>query len=166
VTALDDTGLWYLDGSDFVAAATGDEGPAANRVWRATGQAPEQILAGVPLFAGIDSRELASAGEVISVPPGESLVREGEPGDRFYVLLDGEVQVTIGGRSVRTLAAGDWFGEIALLHNVPRTATVTATTEAKLWTLGRRTFLASLGEAAPVDPAAPDAALPGAGLLV
>jgi CRP-like cAMP-binding protein len=57
--------------------------------------------------------------------------------------------VAIDGRSIRTLEAGDSFGEIALLHSVPRTATVTATADVRLWKLARVAFLAAVSEALP-----------------
>lgn len=116
-----------------------------------------------------DRRELATAGELIASGPGQAAVTQGDPSDAFYVILEGAADVRIDGKPVRTLAPGDWFGEIALLHSVPRTATVTTTTESKLWSLGRDAFLMTLGDGAPADGAAGAAgaaAVPGAGLIV
>jgi hypothetical protein len=69
------------------------------------------------------------------VGAGEDVVREGEPADRFYVLLEGLAAVYSRGRLVRTLAPGDHFGEIALLHDTLRTATVRGLTDVRLFSL-------------------------------
>jgi len=161
VTALEPTMMWYLDGPDFVAAATGNEGLAAQRLTRAGPRTLEDILAAVPLLAGIDRGDLVALGELSTARPGAAIVSEGEPGDRFYVLLEGEARVTVGGRPVRTLVAGDSFGEIAVLHRVPRTATVSAADELALWSLERDAFLRLIEEP---DLAGPD--LAGAGQIV
>jgi CRP-like cAMP-binding protein len=80
----------------------------------------------------------------VHAPAGADIVREGDPGDRFYVIAGGEVEVTEGGRWRRVERAGDCFGEIALLRDVPRTATVTARTDVELLALDRPAFLAAL----------------------
>ena len=78
----------------------------------------------------------------VTVEPGQALIREGEAGDRYYVLESGRLRVTIDGREVRILdQAGTGMGEIALLHNVRRTATVTAVTPCVLLALERSDFL-------------------------
>jgi MFS family permease len=82
---------------------------------------------------------LASSLQEIRLPAGSVVIREGETGDLFYVIGEGEVEV-----AGRTLGAGDSFGEIALLRNVPRTATVTATTDVVLYTLERDIFVAAV----------------------
>ncbi len=169
VTALEPTALWRLDGPDFIAAATGSEGPVARRTMHAAAGSVEDLIANVPLFGAIDQRELARLGRQITSPTGAAITREGEPGDAFYVLLDGLVQVTIAGRFIRTLQPGDSFGEIALLHPVQRTATVTATVESKLWKLERATFLDVLKDTLPTSlsgASTADTDLAGAGILV
>jgi CRP-like cAMP-binding protein len=118
------------------------------------------------MFGAIDRRALAAEGELVSWPAGKPIVTEGDPGDRFYALIEGEARVTIDGQSVRTLLAGDWFGEIALLHDAPRTATVTATVETTLWALGRDGFLVALGQLTPAGSQTSGVAVAGAGLLV
>jgi CRP-like cAMP-binding protein len=71
-------------------------------------------------------------------------VREGELGDRLFVVAEGELEVLSEARSLGRLQRGDSFGEIALLRDVPRTATVPALTEARLYALGRAPFLAAV----------------------
>ena len=88
---------------------------------------------------------LARSGVWQTVPPSTVVIREGDPGERFFVLESGSVDVSRGGEFVRTLSSpGDGFGEIALLRNVPRTATVTATSESQLLGIGRTEFLAAV----------------------
>jgi predicted MFS family arabinose efflux permease len=80
----------------------------------------------------------------VSVPAGTAVVREGDPGDEFYIVEQGAVRVTVGGIPGAPIHAGGFFGEIALLRDVPRTATVTATTDCVLLALERDQFLAAV----------------------
>lgn len=78
----------------------------------------------------------------LTATPGEVIVREGDDGDSYYVIESGSVRVTQRGVELRTMGPGDGFGEIALMQNVARTATVTALEPCVLLTLGQRDFLA------------------------
>ncbi len=101
----------------------------------------------LPLFAPLPPALLASvaaAFERLRIRGSSVVIREGDPGDRFYVIDAGEVQVSIGGVAVRTMGPGTSFGEIALLNNVPRTATVTAVGPVTLLALDREEFLAAV----------------------
>jgi MFS family permease len=105
------------------------------------------LLRGLPMFAPLPVAQLEDLARhllAVHAPAGAEIVREGEPGDRFYVIAAGEVEVTERGAFRRVEAAGDCFGEIALLRDVPRTATVTARTDVELRALDRATFLAAL----------------------
>ena len=85
----------------------------------------------------------------VAVPAGTVVVREGEPGERYYAIADGEVLVTRAGAPIATLTRGEGFGEIALLRDVPRTATVTTARDAQLYTLAKDAFLAAVTGHAP-----------------
>jgi MFS family permease len=84
---------------------------------------------------------LAESLEEVPIELGRVVVRQGETGDRFYLVRDGTLEVSINGRQVQTLGPGDSFGEIALLRDVPRTASVIAQSEGMLYALDRDTFL-------------------------
>ena len=84
---------------------------------------------------------LARGSQVRQLADGEVVFREGEVGDRFYVIERGRVDVTIRDEFVRSETAGDSFGEIALLRDVPRTATVTAATDTVVRSIDRDLFL-------------------------
>jgi hypothetical protein len=106
-----------------------------------------RLLRALPMFAPLPVarlEELAMRVTHVRRAAGETIIREGEPGDRFYVIAEGEVDVTEGGRFRRTEPAGDCFGEIALLREVPRTATVVARTDVDLLALDREEFLAAI----------------------
>jgi CRP-like cAMP-binding protein len=88
--------------------------------------------------------QLAEALDEMQVEAGQEVIRQGEPGDRFYLVRDGTLDVSVDGRSTQSLGAGDSFGEIALLRDVPRTATVTARTDARLYALERNAFITAV----------------------
>jgi CRP/FNR family cyclic AMP-dependent transcriptional regulator len=105
------------------------------------------LLSNVPLLSGLTSKDLEEVGRLadeVDVREGKVLTTEGESGEEFFVILDGTVAVSRGGRHVRDLGPGDFFGEIALLGNVPRTATVTASSPARLLVLAHREFYSLL----------------------
>ena len=87
-------------------------------------------------------RRLAGQLQTLWVAKGETIIREGDEGDLFYLVRDGRVEVSRGGRRVQVLRAGDCFGEVALLAEVPRTATVQALDDTELLTLPRADFQA------------------------
>jgi CRP-like cAMP-binding protein len=102
-----------------------------------------EALGRCPFFAGLSRSELVSlakATEDMEVDAGRALTREGESGREFFVIVDGEVSVTKDGSELRKLGPGDFFGEIALLEDRPRTATVTATTPLRFFVLTRQSF--------------------------
>jgi MFS family permease len=105
------------------------------------------LLRSLPLFAplGAPALEGLAHGLVeVRVPAATPVVAEGEHGDRFYVVAEGELDVTAGGLELGRVGRGDGFGELALLRDVPRTATVTARTDARLYALDKARFLASV----------------------
>ena len=86
------------------------------------------LIRKVPLFAGLSRSELAQVASIadeIDLPADRVLIREGERGREFYVLLEGEAEVTRKGDRIVTRGSGEFFGEIALVSSLPRTATVT-----------------------------------------
>jgi MFS family permease len=106
------------------------------------------LLRSVPIFAPLSIGTLENVSRrlhEIDVPAGRAVVREGEPGDRFYMIAEGEFDVTCTRGAFPSLVGGDVFGEIALLRDVPRTATVTARTDARVFALDRDAFLTAVG---------------------
>jgi CRP/FNR family transcriptional regulator len=90
------------------------------------------MLKNVPLFAGLDDRELtqiASSMRERRFKAGDSVTQEGAGGVGFFVVEEGEADVTVGGSTRGTVGPGDYFGEIALINESPRTATLTARTD-------------------------------------
>jgi hypothetical protein len=106
-----------------------------------------RLLRGVGMLAPLPVarlEELARHLVPVHIAQGDPIIREGEVGDRFYVIGSGEVEVTERGRFRRREFVGDCFGEIALLRDVPRTATVVARTDVELLALDREEFLAAV----------------------
>ena len=93
-----------------------------------------------------DIDRIAELGVTITVPQGQTVIREGEAGNQFFVITRGTIQVTRGGRPVAELGPGAYFGELALFDPAPRNATVTATSEATLVSVSRTSFRELLGE--------------------
>jgi MFS family permease len=106
-----------------------------------------QLLRSIPIFAPLPApalEGLARSLEPLTVPAGEVLMREGEPGDRYYAIAGGQLRVTREGQEISVRGRGDGVGEIALIKRVPRTATVTAVTDAQLYALEEEPFLIAL----------------------
>ncbi len=106
-----------------------------------------RILASVPIFAPLPGGSLEHlAGRLVPLrlEAGTMIVREGDSGDRFYIVAEGEVEVSQNGAVLSELEAGGYFGEIALIRDIPRTATVTARTPVVLYALDREDFLAAV----------------------
>jgi voltage-gated potassium channel len=107
------------------------------------------MLSKVPLFAGLGPRDLAEVGRLadeVTVREGKVLAKEGAAAHEFFVILDGTVAITKGSTHVRDMGPGDFFGELALIGRVPRTATVTASTPVTLLVVGHREFTTLLAE--------------------
>jgi len=102
-----------------------------------------EMLRRVPLFEGLGRKELEEVGRLcdeVDLPAGRVLMREGDSGDEFYLVLEGSVRVDRGGATVATLGPGQFLGEIALVDHGPRTATATCETACRLLVLGHREF--------------------------
>jgi CRP-like cAMP-binding protein len=103
-----------------------------------------ELLQAIPIFSPLSPpvlERLAARLTPVHAAEGEEIVRAGDHGDRFYVVDDGAVEVVLDGRPPKREAAGSYFGEIALLRDVPRTATVRAATDVDLYALDRDDFL-------------------------
>jgi len=127
-----------------------------------------ELIKAVPLFAHCSKSELGSIAllaDEIDMPEGKALTTEGQPGREFFVLVEGTADVRRKGRKINTMSSGDFFGEIALVSNRPRTATVTATSPMRLLVVTDRALrelmrkmpsiqskvLAALAERVPAD---------------
>lgn len=106
-------------------------------------------LSKVNLFADLGARDLAEVGRLgdeVTVQAGKVLAKEGASAHEFFVILDGNVRITRDSKEVAELGVGDFFGELAMIGKVPRTATATASTAATLLVIGHREFLTLLAE--------------------
>lgn len=154
--------LFSLDVALVVAAATVTVStliavPALQRVARASLERRRalepvvEVLAQLALFDGASLpalERLARSATRVTVPAGFEVVREGGFPDDVYVIRSGSFDVVKGGVQVATLDTDDWFGEIGLLHDAPRTATVVAATPGEVWQIPGAEFLAAISESA------------------
>ena len=114
-----------------------------------------ELLKRVPLFERCSKAELqqiARLADEILLPDGQILTREDQPGREFFVLVEGQVDVRRKGRLVKKLSGGDFLGEIALVADVPRTATVTATTPLRALVMIDRDFRSLMKEVPSLQP--------------
>jgi CRP/FNR family cyclic AMP-dependent transcriptional regulator len=106
-----------------------------------------ELLKTVPLFRGLNLKqlnELVRHVEEVPVPRGTMLAREGQPGNEFFVVLEGKAAVRRRGRRIATLGEGDFFGEMSILDGAPRSATVAAETDGVVLVMQRQEFGALL----------------------
>lgn len=113
-----------------------------------------ELIKRVPLFAGCSKRELqeiAHIADEIDLAEGKQMTVQGARGREFFVLLQGDADVTKDGQSINKLGAGDFFGEIALVSDTPRTATVTATSPVRALVVTDRAFRHLLEESPEIE---------------
>lgn len=116
---------------------------------RRSGDSKVELLANVPLFSTCTKRELAriaSLVEEVDAPTGKMLVRQGDPGRECFVIAEGKAKASIRGKLSIVLGPGSFFGEMSLLDQGPRSATVTAETDMRLLVLGSREFSSLVNE--------------------
>ena len=148
VAAFGPEGAFLVAGTFLPVVALGSW--SLLRRYDAEAEVPLDVLdrmLGVPMLSVLAPRiaeRMACEAVPVTASKGERLITEGEPGDRFYVIDAGEVLVTRGGRTLRRLGEGDSFGELALLRDIPRTATVDCSSDVRLWCLERDSFLAAV----------------------
>jgi CRP-like cAMP-binding protein len=106
-----------------------------------------KLLQGVPMFEPLSLavvEQLAGGIEEVDYPPETQIIRQGDPGDAFYVLIDGNVEVTRDGAHLADLGAGSSFGEVALIRGLPRNATVSASDYVRAYRLPCCVFLSAV----------------------
>jgi CRP-like cAMP-binding protein len=102
-----------------------------------------ELIRKVPLFSKLSKKgleDVAHIADELDLPKGKVMALEGDRGREFFVLLEGEADVTKADRSINTIREGDFFGEIALVTRMPRTASVTATTDVRVLVITERDF--------------------------
>ena len=107
----------------------------------------DAALAAVPLFDNLTKRHLkkvAALGTITKYMASHSIVRQGEPGETFLVVLEGQAKVQVGGRTVNRLIHGDHFGEVSLLDGGVRSATVESETPMRLFEISRAAFMKTI----------------------
>jgi CRP-like cAMP-binding protein len=140
VRATEDCELWSLDRGHFERWVR-ERYEIAARI-RASAE-DRAALAALPFFKGLEPQELdriLPRMVTVRVPAGEAVFREGDPGDRYYVIRGGEAELSAGGQAISRIGRGAGFGDLALLFGRPRSATVTAITDLELAALGRNEF--------------------------
>jgi MFS family permease len=150
-------GLIALMGDRWTLAVVGVTSPVVSalawtrlrRLDAESAEAPANVavLRGIDIFRPLPPtvlEQLAHAAQTFTTPAAEAVVRQGETGDRFYVILAGEAEVFVDGVERERLGPGGYFGEIALLRDVPRTATVVARTALTLLGIDRDDFIAAV----------------------
>jgi CRP/FNR family transcriptional regulator, cyclic AMP receptor protein len=113
-----------------------------------------ELIKGVPLFSHCSKKELGMVAQIadeIDLPEGKTLMREGDRGREFFVLVEGAADVRKGNRKLSTLEAGDFFGEIALVSQRPRTATVTTSSPVRVLVVTEQSFRSLIGRAPDVQ---------------
>ena len=116
------------------------------------GQAMDQkisLLGTVPLFAGLDRKDLEEIGRLcdeVDLPAERVIARQGSSADAFYIILDGTVAIERDGALLRDMGPGEFFGELAMVAKVPRTATATSKTPTRLLVLGHAQFNGLMAE--------------------
>jgi CRP/FNR family cyclic AMP-dependent transcriptional regulator len=109
----------------------------------------DQTLARIPIFSECSNKELKAISKLVTpveVKAGKELTRQGDPGREFMIIASGTASVIREGQKVASLGPGDFFGELAVLAGVPRTATVVADTEMTVEALNRQEFSSLLDE--------------------
>jgi CRP/FNR family cyclic AMP-dependent transcriptional regulator len=121
----------------------------ARRGFRRGKRSKEELLANVRLFSTCNKRELAriaSLVDEVDAPKGKVIVKQGDPGRECFVIAEGKARATIRGKGSQVLGPGSFFGEMSLLDQGPRSATVTAETDMHLLVLGSREFSSLVNE--------------------